>query len=130
MSDLDPAVFNLDQRGEPVGVWRPNKDTAPDRVHEVPALNRAGQPITERVPVRDENGNHELDADGGPKYEERVVMETLPLDHPRVTAALAEYGLYVEDGGIIVGVDRAQVDEWEAAVAAQPGEGAALVETE
>lgn len=111
MTDLDPTIFILDEAGDPVGRWRANKDDSPDRLHAVPKLNRAGEPITEKVAVLDVvTGQPKLDKDGNRVMEEREEMEMLPLDHPRVTEALAEYGLYVENNRIL-GIDRATADE-------------------
>lgn len=110
MTDLDPTIFILDEAGDPVGRWRANKDDSPDRLHAVPKLNRAGEPIMEFVPVLDElTGLPKLDKDGRRVMEERQEMEMLPLDHPRVIAALAEYGLYVENNRIL-GIDRETAD--------------------
>ncbi len=85
MSDY-PANVILDERGEPVGLYRDNQDpTEPDRLHPVPKTNAKGDVI--------------LDNAGNPE------VRMLPLDDPRTLTQLSEEGLQV-DGQVLVAIEQ------------------------
>lgn len=79
--DFGPQVI-LDAAGDPIGIYRDNQDPETiQRVHAIPQTNAKGDVI--------------LNAKGEP------VMVELPLDHPRVTAALAAIGRVVDGTAIV-----------------------------
>lgn len=72
-----PANVILDERGDPVGLYRDNQDPSePDRLHPVPKTNANGDPI--------------LDGNGDPE------VRMLPLDDPRTVEQLKAEGLKVD----------------------------------